>query len=273
MIVDSKQAEKESILALSRFGEDNQGSDLTGQESERKIADNLVAVMGYNNLSKNPGGNLVSRGSRGVGTGILLTTGGFVLTAYHNIREYIDDWRVINEKNPVTEANFHSWMKDIETKYSVVDSQRRSYPIDPTFWATSPGLDIALIKAMIPRKPEPINFKIVTNDLKRHDEIKLLGLRDQLPYNQYGRVTSVNYNVQINHAETGKVESTTYDTFSTDAYSVPGFSGGAFTTLGGEFAGLALYSQKGNRNKEIGYAGGARIKNIVDFVREVASGL
>ncbi len=269
MIQENPQAGLESILALNMAMEGNRNRDLTGRESEKNIADNLVTVAGFDGINERLADGSVNMKSAHSGTGLLITTDGFVLTAYHNIQPFEDDWRRINKENPATESNIHSWMKDVTLRYAVIDQKRNIYPIDITGWATNPGLDIALIKALIFKKPKPIEFKVVTSDLKVGDEIKLLGLRDQKEYNQYGKVIFASSDAQINHEETGEVTSTTHDTFLTDAYSVPGFSGGVFTTLHGEFAGLSLYG-KGNGNGQIRNAGGAKARNIVNLLKQAA---
>ena len=269
MIHKSPQAELESRLALNRVMGGNRNRDLTEQESEKNIVDNLVVVVGFDGINERLADGSVKMEGKGVGTGLRLTTDGFILTAYHNIQAYEDDWRRINAENPATEAIIHSWMEYMKMRYAVVDQRRNVYPIDTNFWATNPALDIALIKAVILEKPEPIDFRLVTGDLEVGDEIKLLGLRDRIPYNQYGKVVSASRDAPINHAETGELVSTTYDTFLTDACGIPGFSGGVFTNLRGEFAGLALYIQR-NGNEQIGHASGAKAKNIVNLVKESA---
>lgn len=269
MIQESPQAGLESRLALNRVMEGNRNRDLTEQESEKNIADNLVVVAGFDGVNERRADGSVNMKGKEIGTGLRLTTDGFILTAYHNIQAYEKDWRRINTENPAIEANIHSWMEDMKMRYAVVDQQRNAYPIDTTFWATNPALDIALIKAVILEKPEPIDFRLVTGDLEVGDEIKLLGLRDQKQYNQYGKVISASRDTPIDYAETGELVSTTYDTFLTDAYGIPGFSGGVFTTLRGEFAGLALYIQR-NGNGQIGHTGGAKARNIVNLVKESA---
>ena len=269
MIQENPQAGLESRLTLNRVMEGNRNRNLTEQESEKNIADNLVVVAGFDGMKERLADGSVNMNGKGIGTGLRLTTDGFILTAYHNIQAYEADWRRINAENPATEANVHSWMEDMEMRYAVVDQQRNAYPIDTTFWVTNPGLDIALIKAVILKKPEPIDFRLVTGDLKVGDEIKLFGLRDQRPYNQYGRVISASHDVPINYPETRELVSTTYDTFLTDAYGTPGFSGGVFTNLRGEFAGLVLYIQR-DGTEQIGHAGGAKARNIVDLVKESA---
>ncbi len=262
MIQKNLEAGLESKLALERVL-NNPGISLTEQESEEKIADSLVSVVGLGAIIKKLAYGSTVMESKGVGTGLLLTTDGWIVTAYHNIKKYETDWKRINEKNPPTEANIHAWMEHMKWKYAVVDKQGASYPIDIGFSATNPAFDIAIIKAVILKKPKPIGFKIAADDLEVGDEIKLLGLRDRIRYNQYGQVVSAGRNALITLKDD---LSTTYDTFLTDAYSVPGFSGGAFITLHGEFAGICSYSQK-DENKEIGRAGGAKVRHIANLIR------
>ncbi|MFA4960315.1 MAG: hypothetical protein WC548_01500 [Candidatus Pacearchaeota archaeon] len=52
MIQESLQAGLESRLVLNRVMEDNRNRDLTEQESEKNIADNLVVVAGFDGISK-----------------------------------------------------------------------------------------------------------------------------------------------------------------------------------------------------------------------------
>lgn len=272
MIQRTHQEALESIIALNMALEGNRDIDLTEQESERNIADNLVVFGAYEGIDEElPDGN-VNMKLKAAGTGLLITTDGFVITAYHNIAPFVDDWQRINEEAPPTRENIHSWMENMRMRYSIVEQNKKNYPIDPSFLTAIPSLDIALIKAVTFKKPEPINFRVITDDLKVGDQIKLLGLRDQRAYNQYGKVVSANLDASKNHSETGEVELMTYDTFLTDTYGVPGFSGGVFTTLRGELAGLALYIQT-NGNENIGHAGGAKAQNIVNLVKGGVYGL
>ncbi len=249
------------ISSLDDVFDNSRTTLITERESENNIANNLVIVAGFDGIAEKLTGELFNMKSKGAGTGFQLTSDGFVLTAHHNIQKYEEDWRRINRENPPTEANIHSWMEDMKMRYAIVDQEGRAYPIDTSFWATNPAFDIALIKAVTLRKPKSIEFRILADDLKVGDEIKLLGLRDQRPYNQYGKVISSSVDCKDTRP--------TYDTFLTDAYGVPGFSGGVFMSTHGEFAGLALYIQR-NGTVEIGRAGGAKVRNIVQLVRESA---
>ena len=249
------------ISPLEEIVDDSRTKLIPDRESEKNIADNLVTVAGINELTETPAGEVFEMKGSG-GTGLQLTTDGFVLTAYHNIRGYEEDWRRINKENPLKKTNVASWMEDMKRKYVVVDQQRKAYPIDTTFWATNPAFDIALIKAVTEKRAGAIKFKTMEQDLKVGDEIKLLGLRDQRMYNQYGRVISSD----VEWIADGKEKP---DTFLTDAYGVPGFSGGVFVSTKGEFAGLSLYIQR-NGTVEIGHAGGAKVRNIVNLLKESA---
>ena len=269
MIENSEKDHLESVIALNMVLKGNLEKDLTEQESERNISRNLVGVYAINDIiSQSP--SSFSFNGKG-GSGLMITTNGFIITAYHNIQSIEDEWRRINEENPgpITQENINSWTTRMRNRYCVMDQEGNRFPIDTSFWATSQDIDIALIKAFTNRRPEAIKFRVVKEPLKVGDEVKLLGLRDHKLYNQYGRIISGDYNTQISDQETGKVQSVKYDTFLTDAYGVPGFSGGVFTNLHGEFAGLALYIQK-DGTKEIGKAGGAKVKNIVQLVEESA---
>ena len=262
MIHESSQAMLESKLALNRVMEGNRNKDLTEQESEKNIVDNLVMVAGFDDMNER---RASVRKTKGVGTGLRLTTDGFILTAYHNIKEYEDDWKRINAENPATKSNIHSWMEDMELRYAVIDQQRNVYPIDTTLWITNPAYDIAIIKAIILKKPEPIDFRLVTGDLKIGDEIKLFGFKDERQYNQYGKVISASHNIKTRNSVSTEYDTFLTDTFLTDAYGTPGFSGGVFTNLRGAFAGLVLYIIG---HGEIGHAGGIKAKTIVSLVKE-----
>lgn len=271
MISESPEASLESKLALGSVMDRNRNKDLDEAQSERNISDNLVVVTGFRGVGEQLANNLIME-ARGVGTGLKLTTDGFVLTAYHNIQSYEDEWKRMLKENPPTHENITAWLDHMKTKYAVVDQRKNAYPIDITIWAAVPALDVALIKAVIPNKPKPIDFRIAGKNLKKGDEIKLLGLRDQMQYHQYGKVISANFNPDINDEKTGEVVSTTYESFLTDAYGVPGFSGGVFTNASGEFAGLALYIRR-NGDSKIGHAGGAKASNIVNLVNQLAQSL
>ncbi|MEA3429950.1 MAG: trypsin-like serine protease [Nanoarchaeota archaeon] len=261
MILGTSQTGLESILALEKAMKDYESQELTKQESEKNISDNLIIVNSSSRELKK-----LSNGKFGIedessGTGLLLTTDGFILTAYHNIESYIDDWHNINHGMPKDKITTGT-LNFIFDRYYIIDQQRNSYPIDITTYAFMPEYDIALIKAINFKKPEPIKFKILKKELEVNNAIKLFGIRNGTPYNQYGKIIKTKHNARMINND-GKLVT---DTYLTDAYSVPGFSGGAFTTTNGELAGIATYGSFKN-NEEIGHAGGAKIQNIFQLLQ------
>ena len=268
MIQESPRAGLESRLALNKVMRGDKNRYLTKQESEKNIKDNLVVVAGFDGVEEMLADGSINMKGKGAGTGLRLTTDGFILTAYHNIQAYEDDWRRINKENPITNTNAYSWMEDMKMRYAVVDRQKKTYPIDTTFWATDAALDIALIKAVILEKPEPIDFRITTENLEVDNKVKLLALKNQEQYVQHGKVISTSGNTQINDAKTEKPVSIIHDTFLTDAYGTPGFSGGPFVNSRGEFMGMILYILSKSDDEQVGYAGGAKAENIVNFIKK-----
>ncbi|MFC1682363.1 trypsin-like peptidase domain-containing protein [Nanoarchaeota archaeon] len=269
MIESSENDCLESVIALNMALGGNLEKDLTEQESERNISRNLVGVYAINEITSQFPFPFSFNGQGG--SGLMITTNGFIVTAYHNIQGVEDDWERINEEDPITQENVDSWTSRMRDRYCVMDQEENRYPIDTSFWAINQDKDIALIKAVTNKRPEPIKFRVVKEPLQVGDGVKLLGLRDHKPYNQYGRVIYENCDQQIND-HNGQAQSVTYDTFLTDAYGVPGFSGGVFTDIRGGFAGLALYIQ-GNGTREIGKAGGAKAKSIAQLVKGAAYNL
>lgn len=164
MILESREAGLESVLALSSLVENNENDGLSGQESENNMADNLVSVVGLNSIHKPLPNGSISMETKGVGTGLMLTTDGFVLTAYHNIQSYENDWNRIRDSELSTTKNVQKWMERMRWQYAIIDQNNESHPIDVTLWATAPALDIAIIKAVIFEKPEPIRFNMTAED-------------------------------------------------------------------------------------------------------------
>jgi hypothetical protein len=263
MIEDTEKKHYESIVALNMALRGNFEENLTEQESERNISRNIVGVYAIDEFtSSEEAFNFNGQG----GSGLMITTNGWVITAYHCIAHADAEWKRIVKEEPVTNENVSSWIHKMRDRYCVIDQKGERYAIDISFWMADLNRDIALIKAVTGKRPDPIRFKVVDKPLSVGAEVKLFGLRDHIPYNQYGRVICKNCDAQIKN---GELESKVYDTFLTDAYAVPGFSGGVFTDLHGRFAGLELYSKKAGPG-EIGCAGGAKAKNISYMVNKAA---
>lgn len=244
--------------------------ELTEQESERNIVDNLVYVAGFEGVKEfKPDGNieLITKGS---GSGLLITADGWIITSYSTIANYEDEWTRINEEEPPTQENMRSWFESMRNKYAIVDQDKNGYPIDPSYWATDRLHDIALIKAVTQRSPGLINFNVKKEDLEEGEIIKLFGIEeDQRLYNQHGQVILADPDAQVKYPGIGDVTHTLHDTILTDLYGVQVFNRGVFTTFNGEFAGLATQILEDRTSGGIiGNVGGTKVSHILDLVRK-----
>jgi len=263
MIGEDCQTSLESIIALNMTLNGNLDPALTDIDSERNLSKSLVSIS----TALSTGNTQVS-----IGSGLMITTNGFILTAYHNIKGVEEEWKRIGRENLLTESNKDQWMREILEKYYVKDQNGNSYPIDITFWGTNPDYDVALIKAVLNKRPRPIKFKVLKEPLQNGDEIRLVGFKNHALYTQLGKVTSNHYDAPITD-DKNSPPIVTYDTFLTDAYSVPGFSGGVFIDMEGRLAGLSVYGQKSNLVSQLAYAGGAKYDALDYMIKNAAYSL
>lgn len=266
MIVENQEKGLESKLALASFLQVNRNGNrnkrLTRERSEQNIKDNLVSVRGFKEHS------LTALETKNEGSGLLITTDGWTLTAYHNVEKYFDEWKKIQEEKSPTDTGMDCWNR-LTLKYGILRQNiHAAYPIDPTVCRFDPTLDIALIKAIIPRKPKPLRFRIAQEDLKVGEEIRLSALVNYSIYRRFGIVTDTNINQDIIDIKTLKVTHTVYDAFVTTAPVVHGVSGCAYTTLKGEYAGLCVFGKKDGS-----HSAGAKIRNILKLVEEMVCAL
>ncbi len=261
MIQDSKEQGLESLLSFHMALEGNGDESLTIDESERNIYENIVNIS-LSKKSKDPTLPNMEIVEKGLSSGLLITTDGFIITAYHSIQRYENDWLKIKQENPPNRKNRERWLTDIKKAYYIIDNDGNRYPIDITLWGRIPRYDIAVIKALIPERPRPIKFRVLEGRLRKGDEVKLFGIRDEKPYNQYGRVTNENCTSRVE--DVGKIE----NTFETDAVGVRGFSGGVFITMKGELAGLVVCQKKPFLSKSLGVVSGSSISNILELIKK-----
>lgn len=264
MINKNISERRKSVQTLRSVIESSSRSNLTSAESEQNILNNIVTLEGYKDLSlEGSGCQYIALCQEGSGNGLKLTTDGFILTAYHNVKGHIGIWANASEnmsKYSSTDSLF------LGTKYAITDQKRNRHIIDPTIYAVVPEYDLAVIKAIIPEDPEPIRFRFSDSDPELGDELKLLALIDKQQIKRYGRVIQPSYNTTVkdHDGEQASLE----DAFLTDAWAKPGFSGSVFTNLKGELEGMCLFAARMSGNEE-GCAGGARASNIVSLIRGI----
>lgn len=90
-------------------------------------------------------------------SGILLTTNGMILTAYHVVERWERDWMRLKEMGPGGE-NFTSWARESD-KYKATGRDLRHHSIDTTFWVADPGHDLAIVHAVMPVEARPTGLR------------------------------------------------------------------------------------------------------------------
>ncbi len=227
------ESEAYSIAALNAFANaTNESRNLTPKTSLEQISNNLVEVI-------------VNTDNRKIsGSGLMITTDGYVITAHHVIKEMIEN---------------HGTAK-VRTRRGVV------YPVPGESIWYNKNTDIAVIKARRPcAHSEPIKVKVDRDSkLKTGEEVRVFGFLNGQEYNTLGVVTNPSYEWT---QEGGNV---VYDLFQTDVRTKEGQSGGIVANGNGELIGIVVYSLK-HSGEEIGVLGGAKISNALAYINQIAA--
>ena len=229
-ILDS---EAYSIAALNAFA--NAANDLRNLDAEKSLE----------NISKNIVEVLVdSDGKRFLGSGLMITTDGHVITAHHVIDKMIDNGG----------------------KASVRTQSGRTYKVSKNNIWYNVNTDIAIIKATKPSLfSKPTRVKINQDcRLSRGDEVRILGFRDGQIYNTMGMITDPSHIWEQNDG------TVVHDLFKTDARGKQGQSGGVVANSEGELIGIVVYSARRD-GEEIGVIGGAKISNALNYINQIAA--
>lgn len=186
-------------------------------------------------------------GSTSIGTGLLLTEDGIFVTAYHIIESYFKRY----EKNPLSTALLPGIL---------IELNRNSYVVSDVFCYNKDN-DLAICYANIPDKPcKAIKFKTLPARISYISQsVNVISIKNGKTYRQVGKITSKQ---KIVNFPDGKRIIEGYDT---DAYSLPGFSGGPVVTMNGQLVGLCLYSTT-EIGESLGKAGFTAVENIESLV-------
>lgn len=253
----------ESAIVLYNIAAGGDDS-LNARQSTQNISDHLMTISCFDHQDSTEDKPLHS-----TGTGLQLTSNGFILAAYHAIDGLLEEWELYLDENPITQENLVPWLKEFKKKYYVSDAEGTRYPIDPTFVAYNKDFDAAIIKAVMPcDSVEATPFKVSMDGLKPKEEIMLLGHKWGLGFNQYGRVTKLAKKFKLKGKPTP-----VRDVFYTDAYGIGGFSGGVYLNLEGELTGLHVAGVRIDPDKELSYGCGVQIVNILQVIADAAAGV
>jgi len=234
----NEEKAKELILALSQTLSSNNGdTTLLDYVSMDNIERATIEVYCASEDLK----------SSHTGTGILLTEDGIFVTAYHVIESYFKR----QEKNPL----LTNLSPGVEIKHN-----GNRYDVSEVFcW--NELRDLALCYANIPGMP-CIAIKFKTSPARMsyiNQPVTLMSIQKGKTYRQIGKITSTSK--VVNFPDGKKI----IEGYDTDAYSIPGFSGGPVATMNGQLVGLCLYSST-KIGEQVGKAGFTSVENIESLI-------
>lgn len=276
-----------SLAALDATFDPKANKHISKEESESRMLDNLVTISDVYGAHHSP----FQTEEDPYGTGLQLTSDGWILTAHHVIEDMEPSW-IKNLTVRRQKGDAKDWLDSMNKGfYCAMSRQGKNSPdfhIDPSVWATNERLDIALIKTIpsnyctfspyqqepeglivpgMQGPPRPTRFKFLNRDLIRDEVIQIAGLRDKRLFMQYGRVESTSHDA---HYASGR---RSLDTVETTAQVRGGFSGGITTTKDWELVGTTIYREGTPIIGEGGYAKVKYARQLVDKTVEAVRAL
>lgn len=168
-------------------------------------------------------------------TGFLVTNQGFILTAYHMVRHYEQEWQRICQDNPPPEDDWDSWLEEYGKSYFIIDKDGNEYALDLTTWYHDERYDVALVKAVMPAKrfqpfrlkDEPIPVDSKMKIIRHHRRSTLVD----------GEVVESGYDVRLDFG-------TVNDTFKLNIPTKKGDSGSPVLDEQGFLRGMVSFGDK-----------------------------
>jgi hypothetical protein len=185
--------------------------------SQDALEDALISVVNYADVSGAQSEGFVPAYG---GTGVVLTSNGFFLTAYHCLSREHERWkREITPQTPLDEIKL--LYPRVCRSFAIWNGEQ--YPVDITFLEVNEKYDVALGKlAMQHEGPvRPNEFLIDQWRVGEKSTVQAIGLVNNRIYRQLGMAVR------------------TEPVLETTCYGMPGFSGSPFATLDGKLAGIA----------------------------------
>lgn len=168
-------------------------------------------------------------------SGVLLTTNGLVLTAYHNIRGWEDHWEELKSMGPTPENVCQEFSRQ-NRDYALFNHKRTQYDMNPTFYVTDPKHDLAIVKALMPYDPQPTGISLLTRELRDREPFLGSFYTEQSPETTVGIMLLESFDAPFDDGRT------TPDTFVAMGYSEEGYSGSPMINLEGQLAGVLIAS-------------------------------
>lgn len=211
--------EKIESLTVLEAALSNGAPLLSPMEEKENVKNNLVQVF-VNNYDQ--ASNTCINANA---TGILLTKDGFILTAYHLVKDALPVWEAQMQTLQGMELGYEK-TADLMAKEGFAVTRKEIYPVYPldiSFKEANPDLDLVLLKAIIPEHPEPTGIHFCSGELT------------DMPVTGLGRPEPNGFNSL--YERNGVVEAVLLNKIVTNVKAEKGMSGGVFMNELGEIAG------------------------------------
>ncbi len=167
---------------------------------------------------------------RGTATGLLATTNGFFVSAYHAI-EGLENKFAEDSVRKITRKNVQDFLEG-GVGYFIIDQTGKYYSIDTSFLLADRKHDVALFKAIIPRCCEALSYNLSNRGVEREEVLTLLGMKQGLYKNE--AIVKTQKPQALARCGALFIE----DAFRAQGYVEEGFSGGPIVDQAGSLHGL-----------------------------------
>ena len=203
-----------------------------------------------------------------MGTGLMITSDGWIITAAHTIRNELEEIHKLTESRKLAFASLRgNELSKLADKYFIQlkendNKKHKKYVLDIQYYAIDPSHDLVLLKADVNDNgaPSVITLDIYNQKIHRGDFVKAFGFSNYEFMRSIGRVRQSKINIQINP------DVSVYDLFNFDVYIEPGASGGP-VLINDRLAGIICSSKYVPGAKhEIGHGKAVKIKHAQNLV-------
>ncbi len=275
MYTYSRVSGLESLLALNAAIQGNNCPDLTRDQSRQNISDNIIRIGKVKSFEKKDENGEGTLNWTTFGSGLQITTNGFIITAAHVIEDWLEDWKRLEESKK-DYPNDYDWMNYLQDQYCVVHSVNgvnwRS-TLDVSFYCFDKHHDVALVKTIKSTFPQPILFKSgddsqLWNSYRKRKVVTSLSRNNP----DLSLVTSEGY---IQNATTVErfYDERNREVYNTDLFTTSiilegGDSGSPVLSDSGSLLGIAVSTRSIEQlPSKRGYASCAKIKYAFDLVK------
>lgn len=216
----------------------------TYEQQIQRIADSHFTIIRYERGDFKSGSNELKISVERLINSWLITSDGWVITAYHTIKKYEKEFKKFAEKIRNHEVDPFNYDLLAESQgVLAISRNNKVHAIDFTEIHNHKNNDLVLIKIITESEPCAIPY-CTYGEIEIGDQVQLLAYYFKgnkiMPYQKTGKILVTSYDTRI---EVAQGLFCAEDVFITDIPGFRGLSGGLITTLEGQLVGLCIGGQ------------------------------